>query len=826
MKVGFVFLLVSVLPVQCFAEQVQTRTVSGRVVDYQARPVEGAMVVCYELEPGLDQHNIWDRWKANIYEPLERMITGPDGSFSFRVNVTKGFSPRVIVGKKGLALGWYHYIYRGELTPTIRLGEPSLFRGTVVDEAGHPIAGASVRVCLKSRMMTEDTDIAPLDPENWFITSTDENGKFVFTNVPKGATADFEVTAPGKASIWTFCDSGLEAGEQFPAGQTDIHIELPAEARLSGIVFDEHTGKTLAGVGVLARPYITAGWHDHYCPDAVRTDTGGRFELAGLAPATYQMEVTSDQTMSACLTVTLEAGQTMRNVKMPLSRGVPFEVAVIDFEQENPIENAEVTVTQKPDESRYDTFSQTEITDANGLARLRVPPGECEVRIFKSGYGMSFGPQRVQIDPGKWLRHKISLPRTSCIFSGNVLDEEGRPLPDTLVMQVGFGPRALTDADGYFDTSHVQYHMLRLPAKVRVLARHESTGLGVVGVLEDPNKSGRPRGRIILRPAYTLTGHVIDSDGKGIAAAYVRLLQGQNHILVTEVCTDSNGIYYIRSVPPLENYGRDSYTITAGVDGFGINHIIHIPFHSDTTRPVRLGPIVLQPADQTISGVVIDSNDQPVAGAFINVYGHRLDGSYGPPPRGKTLTDEQGRFYVSGLCEEPLEICAQSLSKEEQTGKMWARGGNEDINIVLGQRFQFTPSLIGKSLSELADLKIDLHQADLDSKMILLCFFDINQRPSRNCLRQLSERAQELKAKDIIIVAVQSSKIDESTLIEWIKEQSVSFPVGIVDDDEKGIRFSWGVKSLPWLILTDREHIVFAEGFAMMELDEKLKANK
>ena len=37
------------------------------------------------------------------------------------------------------------------------------------------------------------------------------------------------------------------------------------------------------------------------------------------------------------------------------------------------------------------------------------------------------------------------------------------------------------------------------------------------------------------------------------------------------------------------------------------------------------------------------------------------------------------------------------------------------------------------------------------------------------------------------------------------------------------IRFKWGVKSLSWLILTDREHIVRSEDFALNELTEKLE---
>jgi hypothetical protein len=53
-----------------------------------------------------------------------------------------------------------------------------------------------------------------------------------------------------------------------------------------------------------------------------------------------------------------------------------------------------------------------------------------------------------------------------------------------------------------------------------------------------------------------------------------------------------------------------------------------------------------------------------------------------------------------------------------------------------------------------------------------------------------------------------------------------SFKIEMVRKHGEEVRFKWGVKSLPWLILTDQEHIVQAEGFAPTELGEKLKANK
>ena len=96
----------------------------------------------------------------------------------------------------------------------------------------------------------------------------------------------------------------------------------------------------------------------------------------------------------------------------------------------------------------------------------------------------------------------------------------------------------------------------------------------------------------------------------------------------------------------------------------------------------------------------------------------------------------------------------------------------------------------------------------------------MEQRPSRNCLQQLINAANDSKAEDVVIIAVQASKIEKEKLDEWIKEQNIPFKIGMIEGDSEKIRFTWGVKSLPWLILTDKDHIVTAEGFSLNELDE------
>jgi len=70
---------------------------------------------------------------------------------------------------------------------------------------------------------------------------------------------------------------------------------------------------------------------------------------------------------------------------------------------------------------------------------------------------------------------------------------------------------------------------------------------------------------------------------------------------------------------------------------------------------------------------------------------------------------------------------------------------------------------------------------------------------------------------------VQASKIDQQVLNQQVKKYNIPFLVGMVRGDAEKARFAWGVKSLPWLILTDSKHIVRACGFPVAELDRKIQ---
>ena len=89
---------------------------------------------------------------------------------------------------------------------------------------------------------------------------------------------------------------------------------------------------------------------------------------------------------------------------------------------------------------------------------------------------------------------------------------------------------------------------------------------------------------------------------------------------------------------------------------------------------------------------------------------------------------------------------------------------------------------------------------------------------------QLANQADQLKEKGIIVVAIHAAKVEQAKLDNWIRENKIAFTVGMIADQEKQIRFNWGVKSLPWLILTDKNHIVSSEGFSVIEIENKIQS--
>ncbi|MBA7622754.1 hypothetical protein ES703_30140 [subsurface metagenome] len=782
-------------------------TYSVKVVDIKGKPVVGAELAILEV--------IYD-WAdgQKRMELIEKKKTGSDGSTVLNLDFSRHTGACIVARKKSLAFTWDRLdnnalpVDGSELT--MLLDKACVLAGTVVDELGKPVAGAQVRAEFDSSYLDNEHRIS--SPEDWFTVETDRMGRFYFDSVPPDGSADFLVTAPGKANVYTFMASDSMPGYRYAAGRTDIRIVLPDEAKIQGRVVDP-VGNPVAGVRLLARP--DKGVANYYCTNRAVSGEDGRFLFENVPADTYSLQVvaprdTMAQWVGKDIKVVAKEGQTTDGVVVRLSKGGLVEVVVRDAATRQLAEDVYVSLWQKAGFGKHPCFYQGIRTDRNGRVSFRAPLGQSNVMAGGGEYSRFDDKVVVKTRPSRMRILLYHNPE----FSGTVRDQSGRAVSGATVAVVPPGNAVRADANGKF---HISWRVVSKQAYL--FARDTRRNLAAAVEIKDRN---RPID-IVLKPALTLAGRITDPNGLPIPVAriqFVAHLSGWLAYVGEEIVTDAKGRYEIPAVPPQQK--DDIYRINVNAAGYCPLRFEWVSLTNTSANRVDLSPLVMQPLNMSISGVVVDAHGKPVPNKAVH-----LDGPPGgqEQPRKDTITNANGRFFFNRICKGSLQLQA-GWARDKDVGFLDAQAGDKDVKIILGQSGVHRPhvSLVGKPLPELKDLKIDLSLANVSDKMLLVCFWDMNQRPSRNCIMRLAKQAEQLKQKGVAVVAIQASKVNESTLNDWLKEYNIPFTIGIVQSNVEKTKFAWGVRSLPWLILTNRKHIVRAEGFALTEIDEKISA--
>jgi protocatechuate 3,4-dioxygenase beta subunit len=686
-------------------------------------------------------------------------------------------------------------------------------KGRVLDDQGRPLSGATVIM-------------APKTPDGFWdgyaYTLTDQSGRFGFGNArndlaalpsERGLTA-LIVEAPGYAAVMKQVTVGPELEL--------VEFGLKAGRTISGRVIDQQ-GQPITQAWTVVEPLQGYRGYSVWLQD---TDEQGRFRVPN-APDDGVLLTVGKRGYIAVRQYALAPSE--QEPAITMKPAVRIGGKVTDAETGKPIPNFEVATM----------FSGRRISSC-GFAEGRyeitfdeAQPQQFELQVSAIGYRAS-DPEALDISQGKRTidfklardpsfdakggkyrpgERKPTGPRK---ITGVVRDEKGDSVADaTVIARPSMGQDVVTDSQGKFK---IRYGRELGPGQKTVyfIIRHKQRNLAAALELEEDVDNLDVK----LAPGVILSGKVVGEDGKGIADVEMSLTfwvgdYGYGGREETDI--DEAGHFKIRAIP-----AGHRYSVEAGAKGYGRQYV-QVRTTEAVDNQMQLEPLVLAVANLSVSGVVVDADGKPVAGARLGLSGR------GQPDRYDIPTDEQGRFLVEGVCAGPLRLNANVRGETQLYGSVETEGGATDVKIVVSERGSSgrfvpkkPPSLLGKPLPQLKDLGIELPPADIQGKMVLVCFWDMQQRPSRNCMMQLSTRAQELKAKDVFVVAVQASKIDDKTLKEWVKENNIPFAVGMIQANQEQTRFNWGVKSLPWLILTDKEHVVTAEGFGLTELNDKI----
>jgi protocatechuate 3,4-dioxygenase beta subunit/peroxiredoxin len=507
----------------------------------------------------------------------------------------------------------------------------------------------------------------------------------------------------------------------------------------------------------------------------------------------------------------VEAGRTCTGVRVELSKGGVVEVSATELDSNRPVSGANVTIQNIVSKRQF-----VLVADKNGMIRKLLAPGEYKVTyVSKQDYPYQQINTTFTIEDGKTCPIEVQLKGYPKV-SGTVCDENNLPVAGARIKVCPLGrSEAISDAEGRYE---VRWETPEWASGTPyVVARHLQRNLARAVKFTNDTKVVD----VMLIPGITCVGKIVDVDGKPIENGQVYLTfwsSGTGSSMPRQQnITNVEGYYEIRAVPR-----HPRYSVEARAEGYGEDYVTIST--EDANSRFEVESISLAKANLSISGIVVDMDGKPVEHAQVNGRGR------GQPYR-NTQTDPNGLFTLENVCDGKIRIYAWTRTVPQAYGRIETKGGATDVRIVVSQnpsssRYELKPppSLVGNPVPDLKALGVNLSPGENEGKRILVCFFDMNQRPSRHFMIQLIKQAEQLKNRDVTIIAIQASKIDQQALNQWIEKSHIPFPVRMAQADSEKVCFAWGVKSLPWLILTNSRHLVIDAGFGLNDLDDKIKA--
>ncbi|MHC4214078.1 MAG: carboxypeptidase-like regulatory domain-containing protein, partial [Planctomycetota bacterium] len=786
------------LSVVATGQETEKLACTVKVVYANAQPVAGAEVAAYE--------KFYDYSGDEDYVKLLDKIrkTDANGCCLLNVDIQSGDNVFIVSRRKGLALGWdkLHHSVSGNAKAqfTIILETACVLAGMVVDESGNPVTGARIRALPKTSYLRRLEQAPILAPENWFTVHTDDKGHFQFDNFAADVSVDFWVQAADRTTVYKYTTHWTNSCG-FASGLTDVRLTLPSEATVKGRVIDADTGLAVAGACLLICPDDVRTHENPYCPKKVVSGKDGQFHFEGVPVGKHYINVSALQDETSQwpdkrVKFDIQADQSVKEVAIQLEKGGLIEFTAREALTRKPISDLAVYFYQARQDEKSSFYKHLK-TDEDGMLRIWAPLEECKFSARRD---------EVAVIPARGKTSSVEMMLDSIFnstVSGVVLDNSGEPVVSAAVEFHPFGAQVVTDVAGKFKIGTE-----RGDDEKCLVIRDVKRNLAEAIMIVDESKPLK----VTVKDGLSITGQITDSAGVGIPAARISLCVDISNCLSSmgsEVITNVRGRYKIKAIPAPKDF---SYCLSVHKAGYGPERWKRIAVKGDPGESVKIETIVLQPTDTSISGVVVNTEGKPAARVPIFLHGR-------DQPSRSTATDAKGFFVVNRISKGPLRLQANFGSSPGGSGSLEAEGGDQNVKIILGQKRVHTKhtSLIDKVLPDLKEFGIELSLAAKEEN-ILVCFFDFEQRPSRHMMRELSKRVDKLKEKGVGVVCVQASKVERVKLDEWVKENKISFSVEMIEGDEEKVRFNWGVKSLPWLILTDEEHVVRAEGFGLEDI--------
>ena len=650
---------------------------SGTITDTAGSPLAGATVEYWRYEGRL--------FLTDHLELKKQITTGTNGTFEFQVPRAMGF---LLAKKPGLAPAWKQL---GQPFNSVRDGEerlvltpPAVLAGMVVDEADKPVANAEVSVATAFCEISREGGERSLNyflgkpAHDCFAARTDAAGRFRIENFPTNATAALAVQAPGKALRPSSQEFAGFDSLPWRAGQDDIKLVVESAGSVEGKIIVAESNQPPPVARLMLQP-DNPGFFAFGEREPAQSGVDGAFRISDVPAGSYRIQAVFGtnavpEWVADAIPVSVESGQTTRGVQVAAARGGLLEVAVLG-------KNDHKLLAQVMVNAYRENFQSAARSDSNGVALLRLPPGDYQVMASRES--MPANQTSASVEAGKTNRVEIEIAAPQKI-TGIIRQPDGQPAAGLPVRIVGgFGPgdaEVKTDAGGKFELEWNQRRFGQNDTTACILVRDVEHNLAVA---QDIDEDTGPLD-LKLAPGLTLAGRA-ESDGKPVTNATASLVfwTGRSGSWLQGLArTNTPGQYEIPALPPGRKYG-----VIVSAPGYGQRQMQNLDISADAIRQ-ELDPMELKPANLKLAGQVLDADDKPVAGTYVNLNG---DGQ----PGGNVRTDREGRFRFEHVCEGPAQISANS---QRSFGNISAEGGDTNVVLRLGQTYNSSPGATAHKL--------------------------------------------------------------------------------------------------------------------------------
>jgi hypothetical protein len=615
----------------------------------------------------------------------------------------------------GIATQSPYEVVRGnsEKEVEIKLAPEGHTRFKILTPAGEPLAGALVQP--QNYKTTVGYDLVPEEMLSSVSAPTDADGVAKLSALQSEPLFRVQVVSEkfGKQAIRVDRD----------VKQAVRDIRLRETGRIEGRLVGERP-EWLRAVPVRLAVGNQDEWTETQGEANVVTDEDGHFEVPIITsggPVRIHVELDPSLPVRPRINdnLFLAAGETLR-LEIPLVPAPKVYGRVQAKEGDKPVANAEILLG-------YFRQSDQVVTDEDGRFEGRALSGPVRVLIFAlpDGYVQLGAPwaEPCQVPPDVT---EFELPTIEVVgahkLSGRLIGEKDQPLAAHQLMAVDKNRRcgfATTDAGGHFT--------MNVPdgVETRIEVYSDERGQEPVEVVKrDPlvvRFSGGARAQAMeaerkLKPDVALTGRVL-LGGKPLAGATLSLSRGvpmekqvdaagnqparraagmRIHHLVSTM-TDADGRYRLSGLKAGESYQIEVKPPFPATDPAWKHQLPYIPKLPDNAQgEVALPDLNLRKLTQSLAGKVVDPDGKPVAGAQVSAM--LRDGftsiartsMSGPPPW--TETDQEGRFKLQQLPDQPLSLMAYIKSKAGGAIRFPAK-----VNVELNQqviRIVLDPSLV------------------------------------------------------------------------------------------------------------------------------------